>query len=208
MNAKLYTTSQIISALLYPMLMPTYGMVLYILSIRHLTELPAAYIWVALIGTIVFTLALPLSLVLIMIYRGNITDIYIRDSKQRTMPYVYTAISYGFWAYFCYHILHLPTFFVAVAIGATIGIAIVGIINLWWKISAHLTGFGGLIGGVMSFCLATGESAITPMLILSIVAAMLCWARIYDESHTPLQVMVGYLLGLVLTFIPNIFICA
>ncbi|MBO6074692.1 MAG: phosphatase PAP2 family protein [Paludibacteraceae bacterium] len=206
MNNTLYYISRTISAILYPMFIPTYGILIYFLALRQLIVYPAPLIWIGVIGTFVFTCLLPLSVVLVMIHRGNLTDIYIRNPKQRTMPYIYSTICYGFWAYFCWQVMHLPLFIVLTAAGATVALLLVLLINYTWKISAHLAALGGLFGGMMSFSLSTGISATWSLVACSVVALLLMFARVYDGSHTPLQVVCGYLLGTLATFIPNLIV--
>ncbi|MBR0309353.1 MAG: phosphatase PAP2 family protein [Paludibacteraceae bacterium] len=204
MNNTLYHIARTISAVLYPMFVPTYGMLIYFLALRSFITYPAPLIWIGVGGTLLFTCLLPLSVILVMIRRGNLTDIYIRDAKQRTMPYIYSIVCYGFWAYFCSEVMHLPRFIVLTASGATVVLLLVLLINRRWKISAHLTALGGLFGGMMSFSLATGISATWGLTGCSVAALLLMWARVYDESHTPLQVVCGYLLGTMATFLPNL----
>ena len=205
MKNSLFYLSQILAALLYPMLIPSYGIGLYFWKLHAAgINLPAAYVWVGLLGTLLFTCILPMSVVLVMIHRGNLTDIYIRLARQRLMPYIYSIICYGFWAYFCWQVIHFPAFICWTAAGATIALLIVLFINMFWKISAHLTALGGLLGGVMSFYLSTGTNALPMLVILLLVAFALMWARIYDASHTPMQVVAGFLLGALCTLIPNL----
>lgn len=204
MNNTLYYISRTVSAVLYPMFIPTYGMLIYFLALHRLITYPTTLIWIGTIGTLLFTCLLPLSVILVMIRRGNLTDIYIRDAKQRTMPYIYSTICYGFWAYFCSRVMHLPRFITLTAIGATVVLLVVLLINRYWKISAHLTALGGLFGAMMSFSLSTGISATTAIIGCSLAAILLMFARVYDESHTPLQVVCGYLLGTLSTFLPNL----
>ena len=78
------------------------------------------------------------------------------------------------------------------------------LINRTWKISAHLAALGGLFGAMMSFSLSTGVSAIPALIGCSIAAILLMFARVYDGSHNPLQVVCGYLLGTMATFLPNL----
>lgn len=204
MNNTLYYLSRGLSAVLYPMFIPTYGMLIYFLSLREFISYPAPLIWIGVLGTLVFTCLLPLSVILVMIHRRNLTDIYIRNPKQRTMPYIYSTICYGFWAYFCSQVMHLPQFIVLTAIGSTVVLLLILLINRTWKISAHLAALGGLFGAMMSFSLSTGVSAIPALAGCSIAAILLMFARVYDGSHTPLQVVCGYLLGTMATFLPNL----
>ena len=100
--------------------------------------------------------------------------------------------------------MHLPRFIVLTAIGSAVVLLLLLLINRTWKISAHLTALGGLFGGMMSFSLATGVSATWALIGCSAAALLRMFARVYDESHTPLQVVCGYLMGTLSTFLPNL----
>ena len=186
------------------MLMPLYGMLLFSLAMKQLLpQLPFAYIGVCIAGTAVLTLIIPILLLLFMWRKGYIDSLHINDAKQRTIPYIYTLICYGFWAYFVRVTLQLPTFFLLVVLGAIVALLAVTIINRRWKISAHLTGIGGLLGGICSFAL---NYSVLPLgLIVGVLAIslMLMYARLYLNAHTPMQVVCGFLLGLLCTFIPT-----
>jgi membrane-associated phospholipid phosphatase len=139
-----------------------------------------------------------------MKHRGQIDSLQINDHRQRTTPYIYTLICYSFWAYFLHVTLQLPEFLLVVTIGAITALGAVAIINHWWKISAHLTGLGGLIGGVCSFALCYNLMPLSLIITMLIVALTLMFARLYLNAHTPMQVVAGFLLGLLCTFIPNL----
>lgn len=197
--------SKAFSILLYPLFMPTYGMGLYMLAMHHRTpNLPNAYIWVAIVGTLVITALIPIVLLLILWKRGNISSLHIDNAKERTTPYVYSLICYGFWCYFVGVTLHMPLVWLVVAIGSTCALLAVTIINRWWKISAHLTGMGGLLGGICSLALYYSALPTTLIIITLTISLLLMYARIYMNAHTPAQVVAGYLLGILFTFIPNL----
>jgi membrane-associated phospholipid phosphatase len=136
--------------------------------------------------------------------KGYIDSLQIEQADQRTTPYIYTIICYGFWAFFVRFTMQLPVVIFWIAIGAIIALIAVTIINHWWKISAHLTGLGGLIGGVCSFALCYNLMPLSLIITMLIVALTLMFARLYLNAHTPMQVVAGFLLGLLCTFIPNL----
>ena len=204
MQKVLNILSQAWSILLYPMLMPLYGMVLFCSAMKRLLpQLPSVYMWLCLAGTAFLTLIIPIILLLFLWRKGYIDSLHIDNAKQRTTPYIYTLICYGFWAYFLRVTLHLPEFLLLIAIGAIAALLAVTIINHWWKISAHLTGFGGLLGGICSFALNYSTLPLVLIIIVLVFALLLMYARLYLNAHTPLQVVCGFLLGLLSTFIPT-----
>lgn len=205
MRQLLNILSQACSIVLYPMLMPLYGILLFCVGAKQLIPLlPSLYISLCIAGTAVITLVIPILLLVFMWKKGQIDSLHINDAKQRTTPYMYTLICYGFWAYFLRVTLQLPIFLLLVAIGSMFALLAVTIINHWWKISAHLTGIGGLLGGICSFALSYSVLPFWLIIIVLLIALMLMYARLYLNAHTPMQVVCGFLLGLLSTFIPTL----
>ena len=134
------SVATIISYIFQPLLIPLYGMLLFFyLSPFALLPVSVAYKLLALGGTFFFTALIPGLSVLYMMKTGQISDIFISNRRQRTLPYVYTLISYLFWIYFLWKTMLLSTLLVVVAAGAVVGLILVMFINTKWKISAHLT---------------------------------------------------------------------
>ena len=199
--------SQALSIMLYPLFMPTYGMCLYMVAMRMRTPmLPSVYITTSIIGTFVLTALIPIVLMWILLKRGTISSLHIHNASERTTPYVYALICFGFWCYFVDAVLKLPLIWLLVAIGATLALFAVTIINHWWKISAHLTAIVGLLGGICSIALY--YTTLPTMLIIAILilSLLLMYARLHLNAHTQLQVVCGYLLGMICTFIPNLIV--
>ncbi len=209
MKQLLTILSKGVSILLYPLFIPTYGMAFFCAAFSVLfLPLPAVYWWVSIVGTLLLTCIIPLTAILLLIRRGSVSDLYIVQSAQRTTPYIYTVCCFAFWCYFLFSTLKVPTYLLLTAVGATVALILVTIINRWWKISAHLSSLGGLIGGVMSFCLCTGiMPSIWLVVCVFVVALLLMYARLYLDAHTSLQVVCGLLLGLLMTFLPNLIYC-
>ena len=83
------------------MWMPLYGVILFCLAARKLLPiLPASYMGMCIAGTAVLTLIIPIILLVFLWRKGYIDSLHIDNAKQRTTPYIYTLICYGFWAYF------------------------------------------------------------------------------------------------------------
>lgn len=205
MHKTLSILSQFWSILLYPMWMPLYGVILFCVAARKLLPiLPASYMGMCIAGTAVLTLIIPIILLLFLWRKGYIDSLHIDNAKQRTTPYIYTLICYGFWAYFVRVTVKMPTFMLLVAIGAMVALLAVTIINHWWKISAHLTGIGGLLGGIFSFALNYSTLPLMLIIIVLLLSLLLMYARLYLHAHTPMQVVCGFLLGLLCTCIPTL----
>lgn len=193
-----------VSIVFYPLFMPTIGMVLLCYAYHQVMELNSAWVTINIVCTFVLTCLLPITAIMILIRKGEVTSIHIDDPKQRTMPYVYASVGFGFWSYLTTAILQAPLCINIVALGATLALFLVLIINHWWKISAHMTGMGGLLGGILSYYMYIQTfpswGSLCIWLALTLV---LMYARLWLKAHTPTQVIAGWLLGLSCTLIPN-----
>ena len=193
-----------LSGILHPLFMPTYGIIFFCIAFSRLQiALPIAYWLVACIGTFFMTALIPLSLMIIRRLRGTISDISISNAPERTPIYLYTFICYAFWCYFLYKVIHAP-FVSLIGVGATVTLAIILFVNRYWKISAHLAGVGGFLGGILAYTYNyTLPLPIVTIAIILFVALLLMYARLYLNAHTPMQVVTGFLLGVIMTFIPT-----
>lgn len=194
-----------LSVVLYPLFVPTYGIILFCLAraLHAGTPLPMIWSLVAIIGTFLLTCVLPVTAIWILMRKGSVTNMQIENARERTMPYLYTIMGFVFWAYLIISVLKAPLYLSCIAVGAVVAISLVALINHWWKISAHLTGFGGLVGGILCYCLGIGGFPSWALLIgLLSVSWVLMWARLYLDAHSPAQVCTGWLLGIACTFIP------
>lgn len=199
-------SAQLLSAVCYPMLMPVWAMLLLCAAVsRYAAPLPAAYTAFVIGGTALFCFLVPLLVVLLLIRQGVVTDLYINNSRERTLPYVYSLVSMLVWVFFLWRVVKMPAVVTLMALAGTMVLALVALINRWWKISVHLAAFGGLTGAVCGYC---WHASLNPTLLISLLfigALLLMLARLRLNAHTPLQLVCGYLLGLCLTFLPALF---
>lgn len=134
---------------------------------------------------------LQIPMILLLRKRHRVSAYDVPDRAQRTMPYfISTAISaVGF---LLLTLLHASTPVVGLMWCFMINTLLLTLINLRWKISAHMM---GLFGPPM---LLMGSSALYFLPLLPI-GALLGWARIESGSHTIAQVVAGAAAGVILT---------
>ncbi|MCC7050704.1 MAG: hypothetical protein IT239_02855, partial [Bacteroidia bacterium] len=130
---------------------------------------------------------------------GWLSGLESPERNERKLPYIITAIYYTT-AYYLLSKLPLPSVILLSVLGASIIIIITSVINLFWKISAHMIGVGGLIGALLalSFKYLVDSGFILSLSILA--AGLLGFARLQLKAHTPAQVYIGFLLGLSIQF--------
>lgn len=193
----------VVSFLFQPILMPTFGMILL-----QYTDIfafyPPQWRWISVAGTFLFTGILPATPILIMLRKGEVHDMYISKKEQRTLPYLFTMLAYTFWTLFIYRVLQFPMFIVWMAAGSTASILVITLINMKWKISAHLSGIGGVAGGVFAVCYQLGLAPMGLFVGVLIASALTAVSRVELKAHTPAQTIAGFSLGFLTVFIPGI----
>lgn len=191
--------ARIVSVFLQPFLMPLYSVALLFVY-TNFYGMYTGQILRFLIPVFVFSFLLPSLFSIVLCKLGYIEDLTLSNRDERTFPYLIFLTSNLSLVYFFYSAGVYPWFIGLVAAPALI--ALVGlIINLIWKISVHMLGIGGLIGGVLSVCLSVkGVNPFHLFIILFVLAGLLGVARLFLKRSTPAQVYLGFLIGLVLAF--------
>jgi membrane-associated phospholipid phosphatase len=119
------------------------------------------------------------------------------NREERIVPFLFTGLVYLGVTYLMLYTLKMNAIIVMLMAGITLTVILVSFVTLFWKISAHAAAISGVI--VLLFFLnqeyAEGQFY-NFILGLIIVAGILCSARLYLNSHSPLQVMGGTLLGI------------
>lgn len=120
----------------------------------------------------------------------------MHEHRERIIPITFTLVPYIFSFYFLKRlpIINEVSLFM---LGASIALAIALINTIWWKISLHMVGIGGLVG--LFFALSTRYNFdITGYFIATVViAGFVAWARLRLNTHKPSQVYLGFIAGLI-----------
>lgn len=184
--------------------MPLFGIII-LLQTPVFKFFPLWYHVIAISGTILFTAILPALPIVWMMRKGEIHDMFISKREERTMPYLFSLLSYVFWVLFLSRTLHFPMSLLVFAIGCVVSIFVMVLINLKWKISAHATGIGGLAGGIFGVCYQMAINPVWLFVIVIIVSGLVAISRIYLKAHTISQVIAGFLIGFLVVFVPGLF---
>lgn len=147
------------------------------------------------------TCFLPVCTIYLLKRAGLIKDFSLSERQDRFVPYLVTFVLYCLLIYWFYS-ANLFIWFLASLFAPVLLIAIGGIINLFWKISAHMMGIGGLIGCTLSVCYnVKGTNPYVLFIILFILAGCLGVSRLILKRHTPAQVYTGFIVGLVASYL-------
>ncbi|HDP54913.1 MAG TPA: hypothetical protein ENN24_04420, partial [Bacteroidetes bacterium] len=137
--------AQILSALFHPLIMPTVGVLAIFLTSSHIFIIPHEAQRVILIIVAINTLALPMLMVPLFYKLGIIKSIRMEGHRERIIPLAFTLIPYVFSYYFLNRLPILSEISLFM-LGAIIAVAIALIVSIWWKVSIHMVGIGGIFG--------------------------------------------------------------
>jgi membrane-associated phospholipid phosphatase len=137
----------------------------------------------------------PAVLITVAVKGGVIADRFISDSSKR-WPFAVVMVLLLFVAgAIVYALGGAPLLLWAVAV-VLLCVVLVGVVSLFWKISAHAT-ITGLVAGVFSLSVPWYG------LLVWVLPLVVGWSRVYLRAHTVLQVVAGVVGGVVvsLTFL-------
>lgn len=191
--------SHVISTVFQPLLMPTYGVMLLFMY-SYFGAVYSNRFWHIVAPVMIFSFVIPGTLIYLLLRLRVISDLSLKVRKERFMPYLITLLSYSAMMVY-YYKAQMPSWFLMMMAGSIAIMIIAILITLVWKISAHMFGVGGLIGGVMSVCYFVENSNPYWLFIgLFILAGSIGTSRLILKRHTLAQVIAGFILGFSVAF--------
>ena len=188
--------ARFLTTALSPLLMPTYGVFL-VLWVSVLCLLPYGRRVAVLLVCMGITRIVPLIFLSVLRHFNLVKDLHVEVREQRLIPYLFTAFCYGVAAYYLYATCHAPQWFVMFMVGSAITVVLMAVINIWWKISAHMAGIGGVVALIYQIHVQ-GLSAFDLLWLLClsiIVAGLLGSSRLALKQHNIWQVLAGAVVG-------------
>jgi chromate transport protein ChrA len=177
--------------------MPTYGILVMFNTNSYLNfVIPYEFKKLIVFLILLTTFIVPTIISFILLNRKVISSIEMEEPKERTLPYIFT-IGFYFFTLYLLRDTPLPNVIFHFIIGATIAIITAFIINIKWKISAHMIGIGGMLGALLSVQLFLSINVSFYIILAFIIAGCLGSSRLYLKKHTPMQVYCGFILGLI-----------
>lgn len=187
--------ARMLSTSLSPLLSPTYGTLLALWT-SILCVQPSGSRVAVLMVILGITCVVPMILISALVHFGKVTNRELDKRHERHVPYVMAVACCAVATIYLNHI-HSPLWFTMFMAGATVSCAVCLVVNIKWKISAHLTGMGGLVA-LLFQTHVMGLSAFNLywLLVLTILlSGLLGTARLVLKRHTLLQVLAGFANG-------------
>ena len=196
--------ANLISIIFHPLLLATYLFTAFIL-IDPMLALPPGYTevarWLIVLVVWLTTFAIPALSLGLLKYTGNISSLKLQNRKERLLPFFYITIFYGFTAYYFSRQMLVTDVTSGIFILTAIMILAASIVTFFWKISVHSVSMGGVVGLLFVITAMLPESPINYLLLAAIlISGLVLSARLKLQAHTPAQVYMGFVLGLLISF--------
>lgn len=143
----------------------------------------------------------PLLTVLLLKALGFIDSVFLKKQRDRIIPFIAAGIFY-FWLFqVCRNhpaILNpvVPSFMLGVFLAASAAL----IANIYFKISMHAIGMGGWLGLFLIIMQSNTMLMTWPLSAVLLITGLVCTSRLLITDHSPKEIYMGLLLGLVSQF--------
>lgn len=179
--------------------MATYGCLLLFFGIKdtvydYLTEFETK--WRISLIVFVFSFLFPVLNIYLLYKLKRLPSLVLSNQNDRTFPYIMTALFYFglFYLLMDINIWNTVKIFI---VGGGLAILLTAIINLKYKISAHMVGIGGMLGVLISVSYLIKFDFTLFYIAVIIIAGLIAFARLSLKEHEPSQIYSGFLLGLI-----------
>jgi hypothetical protein len=142
----------------------------------------------------------PFIAVLLLKGLGFIESIFFRKQQDRVLLYI-TSMIFFFWSYYSMREQpDIPRILVSFMFGVFISTSAALIANIYYKVSMHAIGMGGMIGLFLVVMEQHNMLMTGPLFIAILIAGAVCTARMVVSDHTPKEIYAGLLIGMLCQF--------
>lgn len=194
--------SLIISVVLQPLVIPSlvFGLALFV--VPEATSIPESFKGTLFYLIALSTLVIPMVTVFGLRLSGTLKSVHMAELKDRAIPFSVTSIYYILTVYFLFQKKEFDPILWQVLSVITLAILVLTVITFFWKMSAHMTGMGGLLAAVLVLGLKFPNfQPLYPLLASLVLTGLVGTVRLYLNAHKPVELYVGLILGFSICFI-------
>ena len=189
--------SRFISIALHPIFMPILS--IYIL----LNECPEIIImigkYISYIYGVLFwsSIIFPLISIAFLIKNKKINSVEMYNHKERPQPLLIVVIFMLLGLYLVNNLLIYTPLLKSVLVGGILITIFAAIISIFWKISLHMLGIGGIVG-LLIYLQFLKTPSVNLLVLFIFLSGILGVARLKQKAHTQKQIYVGYISGIII----------
>lgn len=183
------------SFVFHPLLMPLYAMLL-IFNLNTYLSYSVSPQLQRIIYIVVFitTFAMPVLFSMLLLQKGVIRSLEMEDKSERKWPFIITSVFYLI-AFYLLRMLPVSGLFPLIVLSAAVVILLAFFITIFWKISIHMMGIGGLAGLLWGVADVLYIPITGIFILLIVLAGFIGTARLIRSAHIPSQIYMGFITG-------------
>jgi hypothetical protein len=188
--------AHIFSYIFHPLFVPLY--VCYFLAFIHpsyAAGFDTGMKWRLLAMVAMNAVFYPLFTVLLLKGVGFIQSVFLHTQKDRIIPYIASGVFF-FWTW---HVFRQQTqynpIFASFFFGVLLTSSAALLANIYFKISMHAMGMGGVIGLFLVIMTYNTMLMTWPLSLAFLIAGIVCTSRLILSSHTAQDIYLGLILG-------------
>lgn len=192
----------LLSVVFQPLLMPSLVFGLLFFAVPQATSLPEAFKVRIFYLIVTATLLIPMILMLGLRWSGYVKSLHFEEKSDRRIPFLLVTLFYVLTTYFLKEKTEFdPILWQGMGV-ITTAVALLTTVTYFWKMSAHLTGIGGVLAVTGILGLYFPSLTVAYLLVATLVlGGVVASSRLYLNAHRPAEVYVGLLLGFVTCWI-------
>ncbi len=197
--------AHLFSYLFHPIFIPLYAVAfLVFIHPSYFSGFSMAAKKQTLLIVFINAVAFPILAVVLLKAVGFIQSIFLKTQKDRIIPYMACGIFF-FWAYLVFkNQTNYPLILSSFLLGVFLASSAALLANIYFKISMHATGVGGLLGIFLLIMKSNTMLMTWPLCIAIAITGLVCTARLLISDHSTKEIYIGLIAGLLSQFVAAI----
>lgn len=186
----------VISIVFQPLLMPSLVVGLMLFGVPQATSIPEEFKLRIFYLIIMSTMLIPMVTIIGLRLSGMLKSLHMPEVKDRLIPFMVICLYFILTTYFLFQKTDIdPILWLSMSI-ITAAVVILTIVTFFWKMSAHMTGAGGLLAVVVVLGVKFPSfEVLYPMLSALLLCGLIASSRLYLQAHRPMEIYAGFFAG-------------
>jgi len=193
----IHGAARVISIIFHPLFIPVYISWFLLYNTNLFAGFRASDKVLLLIRFLVMYSLFPLVTILLAKGLGFVQSIYLRNPKDRIIPYIACGLYY-FWMWYVLRNQpefpkHLVMLSLAIFLASSVGL----ILNSFVKISMHGLSVGVMIAFIYLLAFNSDASFGIYLSVALLITGLVCTSRLINSDHNPFEVYLGLISGII-----------
>ena len=185
-----------LSVVFQPLLMPSLVFGILFFGVPQASSIPETFKVRLFYLIVTSTLLIPMVLMVGLRWSGMIKSLHFEEKSDRRTPFILVTFFYLLTTYFLMGKTELdPILWQGMGV-ITCSVALLTGVTFFWKMSAHMTGIGGLLAVLGVLGIYFPSLGLAYLLVVALIlGGLVASARLYLNAHSPAEIYAGLLVG-------------